>query len=91
MACVEIRKLSEQELEKLGIDSWPQWECQPSVFDWEYSDTEHCYVHEGKVTVETPEGSFNIKAGDFVTFEKNLKCKWNVQEAVRKVYKFGQL
>jgi uncharacterized cupin superfamily protein len=43
---------------------------------------------EGEVTVKTEEGDYEIKAGDFVTFAKGLKCTWIVKKQVRKHYNF---
>ena len=31
---------------------WPIWECEPSKFDWTYSEEEHCFIIKGKVTVK---------------------------------------
>ena len=86
---VEKKKISQEELEKMNVKSWPIWECEPSTFDWEYDEDERCYFLEGSVTVKTPEGEINIEAGDFVKFPKGLKCVWQVHEKVRKHYKLG--
>jgi len=89
MAVVEIKKPSEEELRELGVKSWSIWECEPSVFDWEYDDVETCYILEGDVKVRTPEGEFHIESGDLVRFAQGLKCTWEVSKKVRKHYKFG--
>ena len=34
------------------FESWPIWQCNPSRFDWEYEEEEHCFIISGKVTVE---------------------------------------
>ena len=86
---IKITRPSEEELDNLGIDSWSPWECEPSTFDWEYSDRETAYVFEGKVKVKTPSGEVEINKGDLVEFPKGLKCTWTVIEKIRKVYKFG--
>ena len=86
---IEIRKPDEGELEKRGILSWPVWSCEPSAFDWSYSDRETCYILEGRVTVETDEGSVSFGPGDLVVFPEGLSCVWKVEEAVRKHYTFG--
>ncbi|MFH1520001.1 MAG: cupin domain-containing protein [Candidatus Omnitrophota bacterium] len=95
MSEVKIEKLEKEKIKQLGIpetpentDDWSVWECDPSNFDWEYDDKEICYLYEGEVTVKTPSGETKIQAGDLVTFPKGLKCNWNVQKKVRKVYKF---
>ncbi len=85
---IEIKHLSDQEKQSLGIYSWPIWEKEISRFDWYYDLTEHCQILEGRVIVETDEGNVEIKAGDFVTFPKSLKCIWDIKEDIRKHYKF---
>jgi uncharacterized cupin superfamily protein len=89
MSEVEVRKPSGKELEKMGVKSWPIWECEPSRFDWEYDDKETCYILEGDVTVETPSGDVHFGKGDLVVFPEGLKCVWNVAKRVRKHYRFG--
>jgi hypothetical protein len=95
MSEIKIEKLDKDKIKKLGIPDYPKdtavwsvWECEPSTFDWEYSDKEICYIYEGKVTVKTPHGEVKIQSGDLVTFPKGLKCKWEVRDKIRKVYKF---
>ena len=85
---IVIKQLSDQEKKDLKIDSWPIWEKEISRFDWYYDSTEHCQILEGKVIVETKQGNVKIKAGDFVTFPKGLKCVWNIKEDIRKHYSF---
>ncbi len=90
MSKIEKERPDQKRLNDLSIDTWGTWECDPSSFPWEYHDKETCYVFEGRVTVETPEGEkVEIEPGDLVTFPKGLKCKWTVHEKIRKVYKFG--
>ena len=68
--------------------SWPIWECQPSTFNWEYSEEEHCYIIEGDVTVIENGNIVHIKKGDYVIFSKGLKCNWEVHKAIKKYYIF---
>ena len=68
--------------------SWPIWECQPSTFNWEYSEEEHCYIIEGDVTVIENGNIVHIKKGDYVIFPKGLKCNWEVYKAIKKYYIF---
>jgi uncharacterized protein len=88
MAKVIIEKLSEKEIADREIKSWPVWTKEISRFDWFYDSEEECLILEGEVTVETTEGNYSIKAGDFVTFTKGLKCTWDIKKAVRKHYNF---
>ncbi len=77
-------------IEELGIKHWPIWTCEASSFDWTYNDKETCLLIEGEVTV-TPEGGQPVKfsAGDLVTFPAGMNCRWEVHQAVRKYYRFG--
>jgi uncharacterized cupin superfamily protein len=86
---INVSRASTEELKKLRVDEWSLWECEPSVFDWEYDLDETAYVLEGHVLVSTPEGVVEIKAGDLARFPKGLRCTWNVKERIRKVYRFG--
>ena len=88
MSKVIIDKLSKEEIVKRGINHWPIWEKEVSKFDWYYDSEEECQILEGEVEVDTPDGRYTIKAGDFVTFKKELKCVWNVKKPIRKHYNF---
>lgn len=88
MSKVIIETLSEEEIQKRGIRSWPVWTKEISRFEWCYDSEEECLILEGEITVETKEGNFSITAGDFVTFKKGLQCAWNVKKPVRKHYNF---
>ena len=86
---IDVRKPKENELDNSDILSWDIWECEPSTFDWTYSDKETCYLLEGEVTVKTDTETVSFGAGDIVTFPAGLSCVWEVKKAVRKHYKFG--
>ena len=88
MAKVIIEKLQEKDIAERGIRSWPVWTKEISRFDWFYDGDEECLILEGEVTVETAEGNYTVKAGDFVTFKQGLKCVWNVKKPIRKHYNF---
>lgn len=88
MEKVIIEKLSDEIINSKGIRNWPIWEKEISRFDWKYEGDEECLLLEGEVIVETENESFNIKAGDFVTFKKGLKCVWDVKSPIRKYYNF---
>ena len=86
---IKIQKLSQEELKKKGVFSWPIWEKEVSKFPWSYDSIEECYFLEGDVTVETEDGkSVNFGKGDFVTFPKGLSCVWDIKKPVRKHYNF---
>ena len=84
---VVVKKPSEEEA--AVCKAWPIWKCEPSTFDWLYTDKETCLLLEGKVTVSDDENSVTFGPGDLVVFPQDLECKWNIQEAVTKHYNFG--
>jgi len=89
MAEIKVEKVEENKLKNIGVFSWPIWEKEASRFDWHYSQTEECYLLEGKVSIETKDGKrIEFGKGDFVTFPKGLDCVWEIKEPVRKHYNF---
>ena len=85
---IKIEKLSNDEINAKGINNWPIWTKEISVFDWYYDSTEYCQILEGKVFVKTEYEEVEINQGDFVTFPKGLKCIWDIKEPIKKHYKF---
>ena len=86
---IQVERPSEEILKSLDVDSWPIWTKEVSRFDWYYDETEQCYILEGRVVVETPDGEkVEIKAGDLVTFPRGLSCIWDIKEPIRKYYRF---
>jgi len=85
---IDVRKLSDEELKKKNVSTWPIWECDVSEFDWYYDTAEQCYFLKGSAVVKASDQEVAVKRGDFVTFPKGLKCVWKVKEAVKKHYKF---
>jgi len=88
MESVVIKKITDAYIQEHKIYQWPVWEKEVSKFGWEYTEDEECLILEGEFTVETDEGTYEIKAGDFVTFKKGLTCVWDVKKSVRKHYHF---
>ena len=84
---IEIRSLSQNEIEEQGILAWPVWTCQISTFPWKYDSKETCYILEGEVEVETPEETIRFGPGDRVIFPQGLECTWKVLKPVRKHYR----
>lgn len=85
---IEIRRIKEEEIKRLGITNWPVWEKEESNFPWHYNDKESCYFLEGEVEVETGGKKIFIKKGDFVIFPKGLDCEWHIIKKVKKHYNF---
>lgn len=88
MSKIIIESLTEEEIRKREIRTWPIWEKEVSVFDWFYDGQEQCLFLKGEVEIECDEGRYKIVAGDFVTFLPGLKCIWHVLKPVRKHYNF---
>ncbi len=84
---VIVKKPSEDEAQTCKV--WPIWKCQPSSFDWAYTEKETCLLLEGEVTVSDGNDSVSFGAGDLVVFPQDLECTWNVKQAVTKHYNFG--
>jgi uncharacterized cupin superfamily protein len=84
---VIVKKPSEQEASTCR--AWPIWKCEPSTFDWVYTEKETCLLIEGKVTVTDGSDSVSFGPGDLVVFPEDLECTWQVTEPVKKYYNFG--
>lgn len=87
---VIVKKPTEEEIAE--CQTWPIWECQPSTFDWDYTQTETCLIIEGQVTVtDRPAGqdSVSFGPGDLVIFPVGLRCIWKITGAVKKHYDFS--
>ena len=70
------------------FESWSIWTCEPSTFDWEYDQEEHCYIIDGYVTVISKNNAITIRSGDYVIFPKGLRCIWKVHSSIKKHYIF---
>jgi len=86
---IEISAVSENEISKQGVFSWPIWSCEVSEFDWEYDQQESCLLLEGEVEVSSDIETVSFGAGDFVVFPRGLKCRWKIIKPVRKHYTFN--
>ncbi len=81
-------RLSEEEIGKKGIRSWPVWKKGISRFPWTYDSIEECFILEGEFIVQTDSETVHVKPGDFVTFPSGLACTWEILKPVRKHYNF---
>lgn len=73
-----------------GIKNWPIWECNPSIFPWEYNEQEICLILEGEATIKTDKNAiYAIKAGDLVKFPAGISCTWEIHKKIKKHYRFG--
>ena len=89
MAEIEVTQPTDEQLEEMGVKSWPIWSCEVSKFDWQYDQPETCYILEGQVTVTAGDQQVSFGPGDLVVFPAGLKCAWDVTQPVRKHYKLG--
>ena len=81
---VEVRQPCDEELERLGVRSWPIWEKEESNFDWYYAEKEVCYFLEGEVEVVLEDGAtVELRPGDLATFPRDLSCKWHIKKKVK--------
>ena len=88
---INVEKPTEDKLNRLNVKSWPIWEKEVSEFSWKYDEQETCYILEGEVIVIPENGSpVSFGKGDLVVFSEGLKCRWKINSAVRKHYKFGR-
>jgi uncharacterized cupin superfamily protein len=88
MSKVLVRQISREEIESRGIRKWPIWTKEISRFNHVYDGDEECLFLEGDVVIETNEGNFILKPGDFVVFKDGLDCTWDVRKPVKKHYFF---
>lgn len=86
---ITVQKITPEQAQGLGTDTWSPWSCEPMEFDWVYDATEKAYILEGKAKVKARAGQeVEFGAGDLVVFPQGLHCTWTVVETIRKVYKF---
>ncbi len=83
-----IEKMSIETAKEKEIYSWPIWEKEVSVFNWEYDSDEHCYLIEGEVVIKVVGREYTIKKGDYVIFKKGLKCIWDIKKDIKKHFFF---
>lgn len=88
MEKVKVEKISDEEILKRNISSWPVWTKEISRFSWTYSGDEECLILEGEFVVETDVKKYKIGPGDFVTFRNGLQCIWDISSPVKKHYNF---
>ncbi|HAM98060.1 MAG TPA: cupin [Marinilabiliales bacterium] len=83
-----VKKLTEAEYRKMGVQNWPIWEKEISLFDWSYDEKEQFFLIEGEVKIKTKEAEYNVQPGDFVVCPKGLACEWEITKYVKKHYQF---
>ncbi len=92
MAAIKInREITKSQLQQQGVYDWPIGSKEISCFPWTYELQECCLILQGEVTV-TPDNGDPVKIfpGDYVTFSKGLSCTWDIHQAIKKHYQFGE-
>ena len=89
MNLIKVERPTTERLTALGVEQWPTWSKEVSIFPWQYSSTEIAYILKGEVTV-TPKGGEPVSfcAGNLVTFASGLDCVWEVKQPLLKHYHF---
>jgi len=85
---IEVRQPTAAE--KTEAAAWPEWEKEPSEFDWSYDEKETCLILEGHAVVDGAAGEHaEFGAGDYVIFPVGLQATWKIDQTIKKKYKFG--
>ncbi|WP_312469408.1 cupin domain-containing protein [Neobacillus sp.] len=85
-----VKKISTQEFEQNGVDTWEPWEnTTHKAQQWEVEETETFYVHEGEVNITVGEITYNVTENMLVSLPKGLVCIWDIPEYLKKVYKLN--
>lgn len=85
---IKVQKLTKMEFQSMGINDWPIWEKEESVFNWYYDEKEQFYLIEGNAKIKTEGTEVEVNPGDFVICPKGLECEWNVKSYIKKHYHF---
>lgn len=82
--------VSPAKLDAMGVDGWPIWEKEVSIFDWHYDKEEICYILDGEAVITSKsEETITIQRGDLIHFPAGLDCTWQIVEAIEKHYTFA--
>jgi len=85
---MQVRRANESDIKE--AENWGFWSKEPSEFPWEYDERESCLILEGHAEVSDNDGNKIVfRAGDLVTFEKGLQCRWHILETIKKKFLFG--
>ena len=68
MTMIRVTEPTREQLDEMGVENWPIWECDVSKFDWHYDDQETCYILAGEVTVTAMDETVAFGPGDMVVF-----------------------
>lgn len=84
---VQVKRLTADEVEEMGIMSWSEWEKEVGEFDWYYHQAEEFYVVEGQASVDDGEEEVSFGTGDFVVMPKGLDYTWRITKPIKKRFR----
>lgn len=81
------KKPKQTKLDALGVNKWPTWQKEVSVFPWTFPEQEIAYILEGECVI-TPTGGTAVTfgKGDLVTFPAGMTASWEVKKPLHKHY-----
>lgn len=82
------KKLTAEEAQKLGVDTWEPWVGEPNKGPWHVEEQEVFYVTDGEVFI-TVEGKNIILQSWIVSLAKDLVCEWDCPVFLKKNYKMN--
>jgi len=83
---IEIDRPDLDELEEMGVESWPVWEHDEEKLELFYDKTEMSYIIKGEATIVTEFETLTVKPGDFITIPAGSECIWDIDIAISKYY-----
>ncbi|PEY34521.1 methyltransferase [Bacillus cereus] len=84
-----VKKISSQEYEQLGVDTWEHWENTTHKATWEVEEAESFYVLEGEVHITVGDRVHTVTKDMVVSLPKGLVCIWDIPNYLKKVYKLN--
>jgi uncharacterized cupin superfamily protein len=87
MEIIVEKNPSQEKLQSLGVNKWPTWQKEVSVFPWTFHEQEIAYILDGECVI-TPTGGAPVRfgKGDLVTFPAGLTANWEVVQPLHKHY-----
>jgi len=81
------KKPTPDRLEALGVNKWPTWKKEVSVFPWFFPEQEIAYILEGECVITPVDGKpVKFGKGDLVTFPAGMNASWEVKKPLHKHY-----
>ncbi|MGG0188016.1 cupin domain-containing protein [Bacillus rhizoplanae] len=83
------KKLTEEEVQQLGVDTWESWVGEPNKGTWHVEEQEVFYVTDGEVFITVDGETYHITKDWIVSLAKDLVCEWDCPEFLKKNYKMN--